>query len=386
MAWKAVSIVETRLEFVVRVLAKEQPLAALCREYGITRRVGRKWVKRFMAEGESGLKDRSKRPKGNARSLHEDVAAAIVRIRKPNHWGCGVNLRPLLLREFPAERVPAARTIDRFLKKSGLVSEKKRRRVKPTTRLQTRAVAEQPNDIWTIDFKGWWFTQDHHRCEPLTLRDDFSRYLLCLHGMRRIRWELVQEVMTDVFQAHGLPLTIRSDNGAPFAHVSSLAGLTQLSAWWLALGIGLDRIDPGRPDQNGGHERMHRDMARQIERYPEANLGMQQAALDQWREHFNSVRPHSALGFAAPSEVYRQSTRKFPGKQFEIEYPQHYEVRKVAPNGWIKRKQKGIFISGALAGWTIGLEEEPDGILKVWFAELCLGTTDKNLMKLITPE
>lgn len=363
-------------------MAEEQPFAQLCREFGIAPKNGRKWVKRFWEEGASGLQDRSRRPHSNPAAVDTEMALEICRIRSKNNWGCGKNIRPVLLRSYAAEQVPSPRTIDRILAAAGLVEPRKKRRANPVgERLKTGFKAEHPNDVWTTDFKGWWFTQDRRKCQPLTLRDDFSRYLLTIQGMRQIRWEAVQEAMCEAFEAYGLPAVIRSDNGSPFACGHSLLGLTRLSAWWVAQGIRLDRIEPGHPEQNGGHERMHKDLKRQLQRVPELDLVAQQVAFDEWRTHFNEVRPHSALSMQTPSEVYLPSPRRFRKVQ-EIVYPKRYEVHKVDHSGWIKRRKTRMFLSTALAGWHVGIEHHEDGTMLLWFAELPLGVTDKDFVKL----
>lgn len=379
MPWKATDILEQRKQFVLEALKEEKPFIQLCRKYGISRVHGEKWLKRFLAEGEKGLLDRSKKPKSNSRSPDTDVVLEIVRIRKEMDWGCGVNLRPVLLKKYSEERVPSARTIDRILLSTGFTKKRAKRTVKPQRKQAERPVATGPNDIWTIDYKGWWHTLDRKRCEPLTLRDHFTRYLLALEGMRHIRWEAVQEVLTDVFSTYGLPLYLRSDNGAPFAHNGALRGLTQLSAWVVSQGIALDRIQPGRPDQNGGHERMHRDLKRQIQKRPAADLVLQQAALDAWRNHFNTERPHRGLNLQTPASQYAVSPRKFKGTRPEIVYPDAFEVRKVAANGSIKHRRQRVFLSHALAGWDIGIETQDDSV-RLWFADLYLGSTDKGFL------
>lgn len=369
---------ETREEFVIRALAKEKPFSQLCAEYDVSRKNGGKWVERYREEGVSGLKDRSRRPKSNNRQINTDIVLEVCRIRHTTGWGCGKNLRPMLLKRF-GDETPSARTIDRILLRAGFVEQRKRRRIESNQRLKTQLQAENPNDIWTTDFKGWWFTQDKRKCQPFTLRDQRSRNILALQGMRKISWEAVQEVMTTVFQDNGLPEVIRSDNGSPFASHNGLLGLTRLSAWWVALGIKPDRIEPGHPEQNGGHERMHRDLKRQLQRIPELDLISQQSAFDAWRAHFNNERPHSALAMQTPSEVYTKSRRRFIGENFQIEYPQTFEVRKVDFTGCFKRRNTKLFLSTALAGWDIGLESREDGSIKIWLAELCLGQTDSYL-------
>ena len=226
--------------------------------------------------------------------------------------------------------------------------------------------------MWTIDFKGWWYTRNRKRFEPLTIRDDFSRYVLCAQVMEDACTETVRRQMMDVFQRYGLPEVIRSDNGPPFAARRSPLGLSRLSAWWLSLGINLDRIAPGRPDQNGGHERMHRDIARELECQASEDSAGQQAELDVWRRTFNEERPHEALGMRVPQEVYRASSRSFDPTPVELVYPREHLVRKVNNTGYVNASLS-IRVDLGCLGMPIGLESLKGDRWAVWFCRLCLG-------------
>jgi transposase InsO family protein len=290
-------------------------------------------------------------------------------------WGAR-KLRAVLARTLPPAALPSESSFKRILDKAGLVRH--RRRV-PTTaagRLQTPVRAERPNHVWTIDFKGWWYTRNRTRFEPLTIRDDFSRYVLCAQALDDARTQTVRQQMVRVFERHGLPEVIRSDNGSPFAARHSPLGLSRLSAWWLSLGINLDRIRPGRPDQNGGHERMHRDLAWEVEGHVAHDAATQQATLDVWREIFNQQRPHEALAMRVPQQVYQTSPRHFDPTPVEVVYPREYLVRKVHVKGTVSIEATAVHVSAALSGFDIGLQATSHHTYAVWFGRLRLGELD----------
>lgn len=376
MPWQETSVMDQRTEFMLRVLRGAEPFGEVCREYGISRKTGYKWKERFLAEGLGGLGDASRRPKSSPNELDEAMVCAIVKL-KLAHPGWGARkLRAVLERTGSPSELPSESSFKRVLARAGLVERRRRVRSEQGSRLQTPVRAERPNQVWTIDFKGWWYTRNRHRFEPLTIRDDFSRYVLCAQALDSARTETVREQMVRVFERHGLPEVIRSDNGAPFAARNSPLGLSRLSAWWLALGIDLDRIRPGRPDQNGGHERMHRDMAVEVEGKAEEDPARQQAALDVWRRTFNEERPHEALGMRVPREVYALSPRKYDPSPVELVYPAEYLVRRVMNRGGVKLKNRCVNVSEALQGWDVGLEPVHDSCYAVWFCRLCLGRLD----------
>jgi hypothetical protein len=248
-------------------------------------------------------------------------------------------------------------------------------------RLQTPLRPERPNQLWTIDFKGWWYTRNRRRFEPLTIRDGFSRYVLCAQALDSSRTEAVRDQMIRVFDTYGLPEVIRSDNGAPFAARNSPLGLSRLSAWWLTLGIDLDRIAPGRPDQNGAHERMHRDVAREVEGSAGHDAATQQATLDVWRRTFNEERPHDALNLRVPSDVYQPSPRKFDRREVQLTYPGEFLIRKANHIGSVKIRKQPIYVSVAVRGYDVGLEPCGADRLDVWFCRLRLGEIDLATQK-----
>lgn len=377
MPWTETFVMDQRVDFITRSLAKSANFEALCREFGISRKTGYKWRERFFSEGLSGLRDHSRRPKRTPTEVDEAMVCEAIKFKLAHReWGAR-KIRAVLAKVRPGVDLPSESSFKRIFDRAGLVEHRRRRRTQSQgERLQTPVRAERPNQVWTIDFKGWWYTLDRHRFEPLTVRDDYSRYVLCAQALPDARTETVQAQMTRVFERHGLPEVIRSDNGSPFAARNSPLGLSRLSAWWLTLGVNLDRIEPGRPDQNGGHERMHRDMAIAVERRAAADLISQQAELDVWRQTFNEERPHEALGMRVPNDVYARSPRRFDPSQVKLEYPSGYDVRKVSHVGGIKIQRRAINVSVALRGYDIGLEPVKANHYMVWFCRTLLGELD----------
>jgi transposase InsO family protein len=245
--------------------------------------------------------------------------------------------------------------------------------IKANHRLVSRIEPTSPNDIWTVDFKGWWLTQDRHRCEPLTVRDDFSRYILTAVPLKNSRTESVKAEFERLFNVYGLPKIIRSDNGTPFASTRAVFGLSRLSVWFAALGIQLDRIKPGCPYENGGHERMHRDIRLEVQAVVKGDLDHHAASLEIWRKNFNEKRPHEALNMKTPSEIYRKSTLKYKGTPDKIDYPHNFIERKVNTTGKIVFNYQTIFITAALRGWTVGMKPINENEFNVCFANLNLG-------------
>lgn len=360
-----------RTEFVMRAL-KAENFRALCEEYGISTKTGYKWLERFKQHGLAGLADECRRPRGHARELSERVICEIVRLKtlRPK-WG------PKKIRVLYARRhaqVPSESSFKRVLDRAGMVEHRRVRKREEAGRLFEGRKASKPNEIWTVDFKGWWYGAPGQRCEPLTVRDEFSRYVLELRAVANARTETVRECFERLFEAYGLPGAIRSDNGSPFASTTGLWGLTRLSAWWLALGIDLERGRPGCPQDNPAHERFHLDVAREVQGLQVAD---QQGFLDQWRQQYNQERPHEALGMRCPEELYQKSERAYSGTPEALEYGRMAQ-RKVRPQGIITWRRDWIFISSALAGWSVGLEPAERNRWKVWFGRLLLGQIDET--------
>lgn len=354
-----------RAEFASRAMSTEN-FRALCREYGISARVGYKWRDRFITQGLSGMHDQSRRPSSCPRQLSEEEICRMVRIKQRHrHWGAQ-KIRQVYLRAYG--QAPSESSFKRVLERCGLTEKRKVRAARETGRMASGRKASAPNQVWTVDFKGWWHDREG-RCEPLTVRDEYSRYVLELRALPNARTATVQGCFERLFAEHGLPEAIRSDNGVPFASPNGLLGLSRLSAWWLAIGIDLERGRPGCPQDNGGHERLHRDIARELEGlYHEER----QAAFEIWRREFNEERPHQALGMRVPAEFYQPSLRKWNGTPEQISYP-GMATRRVKTAGAICYEHRRIFISQALAGWNLGLRYRSEEQTEVYFAQLLLG-------------
>ena len=371
MPWKANLKMDQRMEFVMKALAHPN-FRELCREYGVSAKTGYKWRERFFQRGLDGMNELSRRPHGHADELGEAVVCAMVRLKQAHpHWGPR-KIQALYQRKHGGE-VPSESSFKRVLERAGLTVPRRMRRATETGRLGSGLKATQPNEVWTVDFKGWWKDREGLRVEPLTVRDEYSRMLLEMRALESARTETVQVCFERLFERHGLPGAIRSDNGTPFASVRAVLGLSRLSAWWLALGINIERSRPGCPQDNGAHERMHRDIRRELEA---GRIGRDQAAFDLWREEYNTERPHEALGMRVPAEVYAASSRKYEGTPADIDYG-GMETRKVQPcSGVIGYRREKIMITTAVAGWSVGLSPQVNGLVEVWFSKLLLGHID----------
>jgi transposase InsO family protein len=370
MPWPIHDVNTIRREFVSKALTQNASFSALCREYGISRKTGYKWRQRALNDGLRRLADQSRRPKSSPTQLEESAVCTLIRfkLRHPS-WG-PKKIRQLYVRRFA--EVPSLSSCQRVLTRAGLVLTRRRQRKPAKERISSPIVAQAPNEVWTVDFKGWWSLSNGQRCEPLTVRDAFSRYVLAVYAVPRADTRQVQSFFEGLFKTYGLPRVIKSDNGAPFATAGAPLGLSRLSAWWLALGIALDRSRPAHPQDNGAHERLHRDIAAELSCQTHPDLESQQAAFDLWREEFNWRRPHEALGGRCPAEMYQKSARRMPSA-VAIDYGSDMLTRKVSKAGMITWGQIKIFVSGALAGWPVGLRQCDPDHLEIWFTNLLLG-------------
>jgi len=371
MPWEARAIVTIRKEFVLRALSKELPFNELCRQYGISRKTGYKYLKRFKQTGVGGLADQSRRPLSSPLEITAEMSLAVIQQRQA-HPSWGPRKLHKLLTRMHGDKAPAPRTIARLLERAGLKRLRRKRRATPTVIVKRPdPVVEKPNDLWTIDFKGWWRAGDGARCEPLTIRDAFSRFLLDVRLLPSTDGEAVRPVLDQLFAKYGVPKAIQSDNGPPFASTTSLAGLTKLSAWWMSRGITLIRSRPGCPQDNGGHERMHADMRREIQCASAPTRAAQQRICDEWRAEFNHVRPHEALDMQTPGDVYRPS----PRRPIEIigGFPDDCRAHTVNARGFIRVDGQVIYVTTALAERTVGVRQEGVNVF-VWFYDLLLGS------------
>jgi putative transposase len=372
MPWPEHRIVELRNRFVLAASAPNANFSEVCRMHGISRNNGYKWLRRFQKEGEQGLENRSRRPLTNSGTDGDTVVRLIELCHQNAGWGAK-KLQQLLLRE--RKDVPSSKTIARILDRVGEPRIRKpRRRMHIVLREHQPLRAETPNDVWTVDFKGWWRTRDGKRFEPLTVRDQNSRFVLCLKMLGSLKAEAAKPVFQSLFERFGLPKTIRVDNGAPFACTSAPGGLSRLSAWWTSLGIHVSFSRPACPQDNGAHERMHADVAADLEAEPADTLKLQQLAADRWRKKFNEVRPHESLDMKTPAEVYVRSPRRYRGVTVP-EYPANYARRQVNKVGAVRYNGRTVFISSSLSGYDVALRLRA-GRLSVRFYGLRLGFFD----------
>ena len=361
---------DQRTEFVMKA-QRSGNFRELCREYGISPRVGYKWQKRFLEHGLEGLHEQSRRPRSNGSGLGEETVCRIIRLKQRYAaWG-PAKLREIYRRQWGNE--PSESSFKRVLERAGMTQKRRERRAGQSGRIAEGRKAAACNEVWTVDFKGWW-NDCQGRCEPLTVRDEFSRYVLETRALADARTQSVQACFERLFRKHGLPGAIRSDNGAPFASTQALLGLSRLSAWWLALGIDLERGRPGCPQDNGAHERLHLDIRCQLQG---AAYAERQAALDLWRREYNEERPHAALQMRCPKEVYEHSPRRFEGTPSALIY-EGMQTRTVQHNGHIAWEGAKIFLTTALRGWNIGIAPSSEGLPHVYFARLLLGQIEPS--------
>jgi transposase InsO family protein len=341
--------------------------------FEISRKTGYKWLSRYHDFGAAGLVHLSSARHTATPAIDAAITSAVVALRKQRPtWGPRKLLARLSI-DRPEIVWPASSTIGDFLRREGL-SKPRSRRTRDPSRKQPEIEPSAANESWSADFKGWFRTGDGVRCEPLTVTDNYSRYLLACAAVPQITTAHVQPILTELFRRHGLPRALRTDNGSPFANRTGLGGLVKLSVWLLKLDIWPDRIAPGRPDQNGRHERMHRTLGEDVARPPSATIAEQQADFDVWREDFNTIRPHEALGQRCPAKFYVQSPRCYPEKIAVWEYPADHQVRRVTSDGYIKWRDGTIYLSEAMRKETIALAQRDDGNWAIRFRNFDLGT------------
>lgn len=374
MPWKERTALEERKAFIEEWRKGDESVAALCRCFGISRDSAYKWIKRYEVNGEAGLAELSRAPHDSPQRMAQKTEGAILKLRQEHaRWGPR-KLLAYLKRHQPNQHWPAASTVGQLLRREGLAhGRRKRQRTPPYSAPLSHATA--PNQVWCIDYKGWFLCGDGSRCDPLTITDACSRCLLRCRAVAKTNEEGARAVLEAVFHEYGMPEAIRSDNGAPFA-TSAPGGLSRLSIWWLRLGIRHERIKPGRPDQNGRHERMHQTLAQETANPPRANLRLQQEAFRNFEHEYNFVRPHEALAYRTPGDLYVASNRQYPCRLPEIEYPREMLVRRISSMGQLSWKHRDACISKVLAGERVGLLEIEDDLFEVYFGPLVLGWFD----------
>ena len=371
MAWKQFSSMVRRLQFVKLALKAQQSMSQLCRRFGMSRRSGYKWRARFEREGPQGVRDRTCRPHHSPRRISSQWLRRIrVLRRRHRSWGSR-KLAARLRRDYPREAVPCARTIGKWLRRMKLSRRQRQRTPRgPQLRAGGLTCAQRSNQVWTVDFKGWFRTGDGQRVEPLTVRDLFSRYLLAVRLLKAQSWIGTRRVFLRLFRENGYPAVIRVDNGNPFGSKGPI-GLTRLSAWWTALGIRVEFIAPGHPEQNGAHEQMHRVLKAETTKPSSRHLRAQQRRTDRWVRIYNLIRPHEGLGQRTPAEVYRP--KAMARRTAVLSYPKGWEVRRVRSNGQIKWRGRKRFVGEAFVGYRLGIKPKARSGWEVYFGSLLIG-------------
>jgi len=374
MPWTECNRMDERLRFVARLLDGDK-MAVVCRDFGISRKTGYKIFSRYKDVGLRGLEDRAKSPYRHPNKLPFQVERAILRIKQEHDsWGAP-KIREKLIKEYPVISPPAASTIHAVLDRHGLVKRRRRRRYKAKgTELSD---ARSPNSLWCADYKGQFLLGNHKYCYPLTITDYRSRYLLACESLDSTKSASAFPVFDRVFREFGLPAAIRTDNGVPFASAHALFGLSKLSVWWLRLGIGIERIKPGNPQQNGRHERMHLTLKKEATKPASYNFLQQQGRFDAFIEVYNNERPHQALGGQYPAEVYTPSARQYRHPE-KPDYPFHDRTIRVTQCGRICIGSRKINFSNVFAGQFIGIREVADSIWLVSFMDYDLGFFDQT--------
>jgi len=375
MPWLEKTPPRLRMEFVVAYTSEEYNFTELCDLFGVSRECGYKWIRRFERDGVDGLKDQSRAPKTCPHRVDDTIRELLLEARRKHPtWG-PKKLLPWLHRRYDVE-LPSRSTASEILKRAGAIDPRRRRRRlehpgKPTTS------AGAPNALWAADFKGEFLMRDGNYCYPLTVTDQYSRYVLACKALRSTEEIPVERAFERLFREYGLPDAIRTDNGVPFATIA-LGRLSRLSVWWIKLGIRPELTEPSHPEQNGQHERMHKTLKAETTRPPGRDLKAQQRKFDHWRREFNDERPHESLQMKSPSTLYVPSVRPFPKEIEHPSYPAHFEVRYVSRNNGIRWNRAWINVSATLREEYVGCEEVDDGVWNLWFGPLLLGRFDER--------
>lgn len=375
---------EERFRFVEEWKSGDWNMAELCRFYEITRGTGYKWVGRFEAGGIEALRDLSRAPHVQPNAVSQEIEDLVIAVRdKHPSWGAP-KIRARLERDHADRKLPAESTIGEMLKRNGLTVSRKRRRItRPAT--EPLAHAGAPNAVWSADFKGWFRTDDGTRIDPLTISDAYSRFLFRCQALPAADYAHSKPVFETAFREYGLPGRMRTDNGAPFGS-NGESGLTGLSVWFIKLGILPEHIAPGKPQQNGRHERMHRTLKQETASPPASSRRAQQKRFDEFREEYNEERPHEALGQQPPATYYQPSSRAYPGRLREVQYPSHWQVRSVVSGGQMRWSAAQVFVAHALKGERVGLEQIGDHRWRVWFSFFEIGVLDTVKLAIRRPQ
>lgn len=377
MPWKITDAMTEKERFAVLARTGRFTISELCRDFGISRKTGHKYLLRYESEGRAGLQERSRRPKTCPSATVESVEKLILAERKKHPtWG-PKKIRDLLLKVHGIERPPHESTIGLVLSRHGLSRKRKRRPGVHRVRPEHLTEPTRPNEVWTFDFKGWFLLQNGQRCDPLTVCDRFSRYIVGCRACPNQQFKNTLRSVKHLMRLYGLPEVIRVDNGTPFAS-GALGGLSQLSVWWIENGIRVEFIAPASPQQNGSHERMHKDLKAESAKRPSRNLSAQQKSFDRWRKTYNHDRPHESLDMLRPAEIYRPSQRRLGEMDNKIRYPDGFQIKRVSQSGHLKHQGRSFHVGEIFWGCRVGLIENEHGVTELHYANLHLGNLEFN--------
>jgi len=381
MPWKMEKPMDQKVKLIGDWLDKNYSIKELSNKYGVSRKTIYKWLKRYEDEGIAGLEDKSRASHNHPNLTNSDIVNRIVEYKlKHKTWGPKKIINNLKIL-YPKEEWPSVSTTGDWLKKNDLVNEKKLR--KHVHQYQDHFVdCTKPNDVWSADYKGQFYTKDKKVCYPLTVTDNFSRFLIACDGLEGPRYLETRACFERIFREYGLPLAIRTDNGTPFSGMA-VGGLSRLAIWWIQLGIIPERIIPGKPQQNGRHERMHRTLKCDTLNPAGFNIADQQKKFDFFRVEYNIERPHESIGMKKPGELFEKSNRSYPDSIKPIEYPEGFEVRIVKHGGEISFGNDQYFISELLCGDKVGLKEIEDGLWQMNYGLHKLGHIDLQRKKIL---
>lgn len=378
---------EERIKFAVRAATGTEVFAALCEEFGISRRVGYKWLKRYRAFGAAGTKEFSRRPRGSPNKTEDQIEAWIIKGRQAHRrWG-PKKLQWLLATKHGVTAPPAISTIAKILKRRGLSGRRgRKKRIGAVVQLakETLTRPTHANQVWTADFKGWFKTLDGLRCDPLTVTDLFSHYIIAIKALPQATQRCTIRAFEEIFRRYGLPEVIRVDNGPPFG-TCGLAGLSELTIWWVKLGIRVEHIRPASPQLNGSHERMHRELKADTTFPPSANLQAQQRRFDRWRNLFNQDRPHESNGMRPPAALYQPNTRRLSHADKTVRYPEGMLTKKVSASGHIQYSGETYYLGMSFAGITIGLKRNSTQQMEVYLLNRLLGVLNTAVLGRFRP-
>ena len=376
MPWKETCVMDQKIQLIGNWLSGDYSIAELSRIFSISRKTIYKWIERYQKNRENGLTNQSSRPLTLARATPSETVSEILTFKtRHSKWGARKLLARLKVHQ-PEKVWPVTSTVHAILKRHNLVDVRRKRHHTPAYS-QPFIKVTQPNEVWCADYKGQFRLGSGNQCYPLTITDSYSRYILGCWGLAHPAYKPTRDYFERIFREYGLPNAIRTDNGAPFASVST-GGVSRLNVWFIKLGIIPERIAKGHPEQNGRHERMHRTLKAEATKPPQANMSAQQRVFDRFTSYFDHERPHEALGQQTPASVYRKSERPYPEKLPAVEYPGNYIIRHIHKGGGLKWKNREIYLSEVLAGEYIGLTETDNGIWKIYFSFYPIALLDER--------